>query len=251
MEPFWRSSSSSMRRGQGRELPEDRSVRQASRRTRRASSSRSRSAASPATGSSATSRSAVQATGRSVPEGESTQRLVKLSRELRHDDRRRPDRDRERSHVTTRTSSRCRTAERRRHRKIQAFEHDAHLARRRSTPSSTRRTACRVGVLICYDNNIIENVRITALMGAEVLLAPHQTGGCNSASPHGMKPIDPAIWHDRAADPDAIRRGNAGRQGQGVAHALAPRRARTTTACSCSSPTASASTTTRSARATR
>jgi predicted amidohydrolase len=36
---------------------------------------------------------------------------------------------------------------------------------------------CRVGVLICYDNNIIENARATALLGAEVLLAPHQTGG--------------------------------------------------------------------------
>src|SRR5690242_18472144 len=35
---------------------------------------------------------------------------------------------------------------------------------------------CRVGVLICYDNNIIENARATALMGAEILLSPHQTG---------------------------------------------------------------------------
>ncbi|NCB02259.1 MAG: hypothetical protein EOM67_08860, partial [Spirochaetia bacterium] len=47
----------------------------------------------------------------------------------------------------------------------------------------------KVGVLTCYDNNIVENARITALMGAEVLLAPHQTGGCNSASPKGMKHI--------------------------------------------------------------
>jgi predicted amidohydrolase len=34
-----------------------------------------------------------------------------------------------------------------------------------------------VGVLICYDNNIVENARANALLGAEVLLAPHQTGG--------------------------------------------------------------------------
>ena len=34
---------------------------------------------------------------------------------------------------------------------------------------------CRVGVLICYDVNIGENVRITALQGADVLIAPHQT----------------------------------------------------------------------------
>ncbi|MDQ3998564.1 MAG: acyltransferase, partial [Gemmatimonadota bacterium] len=39
---------------------------------------------------------------------------------------------------------------------------------------------CRVGVLTCYDNNIVENARATALHGAEILLAPHQTGGCDS-----------------------------------------------------------------------
>ena len=64
---------------------------------------------------------------------------------------------------------------------------------------------CRVGVLICYDNNIIENVRATALLGAEVLLAPHQTGGCDSVSPRAMKPVDPAIWERRREDPAAIR----------------------------------------------
>lgn len=47
----------------------------------------------------------------------------------------------------------------------------------------------RVGVLICWDNNLVENVRATALLGAEVLIAPHQTGGTHSRSPHGMKPI--------------------------------------------------------------
>ncbi len=51
---------------------------------------------------------------------------------------------------------------------------------------------CRAAVLICYDNNIIENVRACALSGAEILLAPHQTGGCRSGSPHAMGPIDPA-----------------------------------------------------------
>ena len=64
---------------------------------------------------------------------------------------------------------------------------------------------CRVGVLICYDNNIIENARATALLGAEILLAPHQTGGCNSVSPRAMKPVDPAIWARRHEDPAAIR----------------------------------------------
>ena len=49
---------------------------------------------------------------------------------------------------------------------------------------------CRVGVLICYDCNINENVRISALRGAEILLAPHQTGGCASKNPHQMGVID-------------------------------------------------------------
>lgn len=73
---------------------------------------------------------------------------------------------------------------------------------------------CRVGVLTCYDNNIVENARATALLGAEVLLAPHQTGGCDSLSPRGMKPIDPALWARRREDPTAIQaelRGPKGR----------------------------------------
>ena len=72
----------------------------------------------------------------------------------------------------------------------------------------------RVGVLICYDNNIGENVRITALNGAEILLAPHQTGGCDSPSPRCMGLIDPELWRNREQDPAAIEaelRGPKGR----------------------------------------
>ncbi len=72
----------------------------------------------------------------------------------------------------------------------------------------------KVGILICYDNNIIENVRITALQGAEILLAPHQTGGCNSLSPRCMGLIDPLLWENRIHDPDTIEaefRGPKGR----------------------------------------
>ena len=72
----------------------------------------------------------------------------------------------------------------------------------------------RVGVLICYDNNIGENVRITALKGAEILLAPHQTGGCDSPSPRCMGTIDPKLWAEREQNPQAIEaelRGPKGR----------------------------------------
>lgn len=73
---------------------------------------------------------------------------------------------------------------------------------------------CRVGVLICYDNNIVENVRLTALQGAEVLLAPHQTGGCDSRSPGGMKPIDPSLWHKRRENRQAIKSACQGPDGR-------------------------------------
>lgn len=73
----------------------------------------------------------------------------------------------------------------------------------------------RLGVLICYDNNIVENARATALAGAEVLLAPHQTGGCKSGSPHAMKRIDVALWEQRHDDPEALRREMQGDKGRG------------------------------------
>jgi len=73
----------------------------------------------------------------------------------------------------------------------------------------------KVGVLICYDNNIIENVRITALKGAEILLAPHQTGGCDSLSPRGMSKIDPELWENRQENPTAIETEFRGPKGRG------------------------------------
>ena len=33
----------------------------------------------------------------------------------------------------------------------------------------------KCGILICYDNNIIENVRATALLGADIIFMPHVT----------------------------------------------------------------------------
>src|SRR5712691_5012593 len=90
------------------------------------------------------------------------------------------------------------------HHKIQSFESE-HISSGTDYTVFDTPEGVRVGLLICYDNNLVENVRITALAGAQVLLAPHQTGGCNTISPHGMKPIDEALWRNRAADPEAIR----------------------------------------------
>lgn len=83
----------------------------------------------------------------------------------------------------------------------------------------------RVGVLTCYDNNIVENARITALMGAEVLLAPHQTGGCNSASPKGLKRIDVNLWEERSSREEELRAEFQGPKGRGWLMRWLPSRA--------------------------
>jgi len=100
-----------------------------------------------------------------------------------------------------------------RHRKLHCFI-SAHMASGDAYTVFDLPQGTRVGVLICYDNNIGENVRITALKGAEILLAPHQTGGCDTPSPRCMGRIDPQLWHNRELDPEAIEaefRGPKGR----------------------------------------
>ncbi|PJC85593.1 acyltransferase [Vibrio sp. HA2012] len=73
---------------------------------------------------------------------------------------------------------------------------------------------CRVGILICWDNNLVENARITALKGADILIAPHQTGGCHSRSPNAMGLIDTQLWYDRKQNPEAIRSEMQGSKGR-------------------------------------
>lgn len=90
------------------------------------------------------------------------------------------------------------------HRKLHCFIHESFSSGESYTVIDTN-LGCRIGVLICYDNNIVENARATALMGADILLAPHQTGGCDSKSPFAMGRIDPELWINRFADPAAIK----------------------------------------------
>jgi predicted amidohydrolase len=100
-----------------------------------------------------------------------------------------------------------------RHRKLHAFEHDAIRSGTDYTVFNLP-DGFRAGVLICYDCNVIENVRITALRGAEVLIAPHQTGGVRSRNPHLMGLINRQLWENRQADPDAIEREFRGDKGR-------------------------------------
>jgi predicted amidohydrolase len=112
----------------------------------------------------------------------------------------------------------------RRHRKLHAFENDHIDSGNEFTVFDTPH-GCRAGVLICYDVNLVENVRITALLGAEVLLAPHQTGGCRTRNPHLMGAIDPRVWADRARDPQTIRAEILGEKGRGWLMRWLPSRA--------------------------
>jgi len=101
-----------------------------------------------------------------------------------------------------------------RHRKLHAFEHPAIHAGSEHTVFDTPH-GFRAGLLICYDNNIVENVRVAALRGAEVLLAPHQTGGCRTTNPHLMGLVERRLWDERHLDPEAIERELRGEKGRG------------------------------------
>lgn len=111
------------------------------------------------------------------------------------------------------------------HRKLHAFEHDEMRSGDAYTVFDTP-WGVRIGILICYDNNILENARATALLGADVLIAPHQTGGCDSPSPHAMGLIDVDIWRNRDTDPEAMQREILGPRGREWLMPWLPSRAR-------------------------
>ena len=62
----------------------------------------------------------------------------------------------------------------------------------------------KCGILICYDNNVIENVRATVLSGAEIIFAPHVTGCTPSAMP-GRGYVSDELWTNRVKDPVPLR----------------------------------------------
>ncbi|QIH34619.1 nitrilase family protein [Sphingobacterium sp. DR205] len=62
----------------------------------------------------------------------------------------------------------------------------------------------KCGILICYDNNVIENVRATKLLGADIIFMPHVTM-CTPSSRPGAGFVDPGLWHNRENDPTSLR----------------------------------------------
>ncbi|MCA9205905.1 MAG: nitrilase, partial [Planctomycetales bacterium] len=72
---------------------------------------------------------------------------------------------------------------------------------------------CKVGFLICYDNNLPENVRVTSMLGAEIIFMPHVTGCLPSPMP-GRGSVDRALWENRRRDPVRLRREFRGPKGR-------------------------------------
>jgi len=83
---------------------------------------------------------------------------------------------------------------------------------------------CKCGILICYDNNLPENGRITTLMGAEVIFMPHVTGCLPSVMP-GRGVVDASLWENRERDPARLRKEFNGPKGRGWLMRWLPTRA--------------------------
>jgi predicted amidohydrolase len=71
----------------------------------------------------------------------------------------------------------------------------------------------KCGILICYDNNVIENVRATNLLGADIIFMPHVTM-CTPSSRPGSGFVDPLLWENRETDPTSLRQEFDGPKGR-------------------------------------
>ncbi|MDB5025106.1 MAG: nitrilase [Mucilaginibacter sp.] len=71
----------------------------------------------------------------------------------------------------------------------------------------------KCSILICYDNNIIENVRAVKLLGADLIFMPHVTM-CTPSTRPGAGFVDPALWKNRQADPTTLRQEFDGLKGR-------------------------------------
>jgi predicted amidohydrolase len=82
----------------------------------------------------------------------------------------------------------------------------------------------KCGILICYDNNIIENVRATTLLGANIIFMPHVTM-CTPSTRPGAGFVDPVLWERREEDPTSLRLEFDGMKGRGWLMKWLPSRA--------------------------
>ena len=82
----------------------------------------------------------------------------------------------------------------------------------------------KCGILICYDNNVIENVRATTLLGAQIIFMPHVTG-CTPSPMPGRGWVDMKLWDNRKGDPEPLRKELEGPKGRGWLMRWLPARA--------------------------
>jgi 5-aminopentanamidase len=82
----------------------------------------------------------------------------------------------------------------------------------------------KCGILICYDNNIIENVRATTLAGASIIFMPHVTM-CTPSPRPGAGFVAPQLWEKRETDPTSLRLEFDGMKGRGWLMKWLPARA--------------------------
>jgi 5-aminopentanamidase len=82
----------------------------------------------------------------------------------------------------------------------------------------------KCGILICYDNNIIENVRATKLLGADIIFMPHVTM-CTPSTRPGAGFVDTKLWDNRETDPTSLRLEFDGMKGRGWLMKWLPARA--------------------------
>jgi predicted amidohydrolase len=83
---------------------------------------------------------------------------------------------------------------------------------------------CKIGFLICYDNNLPENVRITTMLGAEIIIMPHVTC-CLPSNMPGRGVVDRTLWENRHRDPVRLRQEFEGPKGRGWLMRWLPARA--------------------------
>ncbi len=88
------------------------------------------------------------------------------------------------------------------HRKLHPFIHPAITPGDAYTIFELFGWKC--GILICYDNNIIENVRATNLLGADIIFMPHVTM-CTPSPRPGAGFVDPVLWDNKETDPTSLR----------------------------------------------
>jgi len=71
----------------------------------------------------------------------------------------------------------------------------------------------KCGILICYDNNVIENVRATKLLGADIIFMPHVTM-CTPSPRPGAGFVDPELWRRREENSLLLRQEFDGPKGR-------------------------------------